>query len=224
MRTLLLALTRPRKLAEAVSEGPAWVMPLLILSVLEMGVAFLLYDQTVSGVIARLPEGASTVDKIALEKMFRDERMIEILFKPFRLAAGCALFSLVIYGLLHLFFVPVRPRFHHVFSLAVHAELILILGRAGTYLRSLLGSSGVPGMPFSLNDLFPPTSFLESYALGSFSLFHLWSMVVLMVGIVGITKMRPLKAAAVVLISWMLTVAVNAWALHSTISFFHFGL
>jgi len=224
MRTLILAIIRPWKLARAVSEGPAWVVPLIVLAVLQIAVASLVYDRTVGEVLAGLPDGVSPADRIAVEKTFQEERTIEVLFKPFRLAAGCASFSLVVFGLLQIFFLPVRPRFHHVFSLTVHAELILILGQAGSYIRSLPGLSRSPGMPFSLNDLFPQASFLGSYVLGSFSLFHFWSLAVLVVGLVGVTKMQPLKAAAVVLISWMLTVALSAWALHSMVSFFHFGL
>ena len=225
MRTLLIALVRPRKLAAAVSEGPAWVMPLVWLSLLEMAFAVLLYDQTVHAVLARLPEGATLADKMAVENGFADSRTLEVLFRPFRLAAGCACSALVLYGLLQLFFLPSRPKFHQVFSLVVHAELILVLGRGAKWVNGLLaGPLRDAGVPFSLTELFPRTSFLQAHVLGSLNLFSLWSTVILAVGIVQMTGLKWWKAALTVAVAWALAVGSNAFGLSLLVSFFHYGL
>jgi hypothetical protein len=192
---------------------------------IQIGIVYLLYHQTVQVTLATLPEGLSPLERMNVQKMLEDQQTIEILFKPIRMTIGCVFFAIILCGLLRQLFPLKKPKFISVFSLVVHAEIILLLSQIGIFIRnmSLRNNHGF-SVPMSLDCIFPQASYLASFVLNSFSLFHVWSMVVITIGIVEITRIHWLKAISTLLVSWIVVVGLSTYVLYLIVVNFRLGV
>ena len=208
MAELAYLFYRPSFAVEKLRTNPRWVLVFLLLA--GLNVLFLIHEYPVimAATLDHLPSSASAGDKAMMKEHLTTDLFARSLFLPVRLLAGWSMFALLLYQVC-LSMGPNQPvHYRHFFSLEVHSESILLLGKLA---GAALNHGGVPAtMPWSLASVvhFPSDVVLTSL-LTTLNPFTVWYVAVLGVGTRRFCGFTVVKSVVAVVIVWFVGTACN---------------
>ncbi len=178
---------------------------LVALSVLRLVVD---YPAIVAAALDHLPPSATAADKLLMREHLAVDLYARSFFLPIRLLAGWSVFALLLFELSS-WVGPAEPvRFRQLFSLEVHAESVLLLG--GCLALVFHPGSGLHGMPLSAASFLPPQSdIVIASILESLNPFTAWYVALLGLGVRIICRFGVLRATAVAVAAWIVTLIWN---------------
>jgi len=198
----------PATTAKHVPSKLSWLWPVLVLCIGYLVFGYLMMPYALQLVDAKMAERS-----LAPEQLERAQSMTHMVTRittpltPVFVIAFLALFALlikVVYSMM-----DVRPRFRDVFSLLAACSLIPMMQYIATYI--VLHATGdsitsteqmIP--PFGLDIFFQGSKGMFFVLLNFFSIFQIWYLIVLALGLAYLTKSSKAKAFMAITPVWLL--------------------
>jgi len=180
-------LIRPARGAARLRDNPRWLSALLILASLSVLVEIFTQSYSSSLMLASLPPSAE--DKARILDEIRGGMALRAAFLPVRLVSGWLTFSLLILLVSRSLLETGRVRFLQVFSLEVHSEAVLLLGKVAALVNLLVypASGHRLLVPFSAACFAGAGDYSIFSFLNAMNVFTLWYALLLSVGISAIS-------------------------------------
>jgi hypothetical protein len=198
----------PAETAKRVPSRLSWVWPVIVLCA-----GYLIFGYLMMPFAAQLIDAKMAERNVPPEQLERAQSVAHMIAKvtvplaPVFVIGFIALFALLIkvtYSMM-----DIRPRFRDVFSLVAACSLIPMLQYIATYV--VLRSKGDPitsseqiTPPFGLDIFFSNAKGLFLALLNFFSIFEIWYLVVLAIGLAYLTHSSKSKAFIAITPAWLL--------------------
>ncbi|MGA2624562.1 MAG: YIP1 family protein [Bacteroidota bacterium] len=208
MFPLIYFLHRPAYAIEQLKMRPQWLIAFLVLAALSVLRLVYNYPAIVAATLDHLPPSAMAADKLLMQEHLAVDLYARAFFLPIRLLAGWSVFALLLYELSSWVGSAEPVHFRQLFALEVHAESVLLLG--GCLEIVLHHGSGVSGMPLSAATfLHPQSGIVLASILESLNPFTAWYVALLGLGVRIFCRFSVLKATAVAVTAWIVTLIWN---------------
>ena len=207
----------PARAAREIRAHPRWLLPLILIVLLNAAFELISHPVRVQQTIAHIPHSATPGELETVRTDLDASLPGDLAILPLKIATAGALDAAVLGLLLAGFGAGDRPRFAHLFALSLGlASVGALEGLAEvTYLRTFSFPAGLPAYPWSALAI---TSAGDSYAAGllltSLNLFTLWYVVALAWALSVLCGIRKSKAV-------LIAIAVRAVTAGSTIALLH---
>ena len=198
----------PARTVQLIPERWFWLWPVAIVSLLRMAIGYLMLPYTGQLVSARMAQQNVPADRLEsgtrLAYLFSQ---IALALTPVFVVAGIALFAWLI--LVFCSMLGMRANFHDIFSLAAACTLITTLQYVAGYvvirakrddIRSTEQLQPAFGLDIFTSDLHGPSLAILNF----FSIFELWYIVVLGLGLALLTGSSKGKAFVAITPAWAL--------------------
>lgn len=227
MKNLLIFAFLPFRGARALRAFPGWIVPFVVLALVQVALMVVAERGTVQAVIAHLPPTATAADRGDVEAGFRETLLTRSLFEPVRLLAGWSAFASLLYLAIRSLSPPGPVKFVRVLALEVHAESALVIGGLASALASGFGqgiAGADPPIPLlSAASLLPEGMPYAVVALiATVNFFTLWYVVLLSAGIRVLFGMTFRTAALIAVSAWALSVLFDTALLTLLVNALHF--
>jgi hypothetical protein len=198
----------PATTAKHVPSKLSWLWPVLVLCIGYLVFGYLMMPYALQLVDAKMAERS-----LAPEQLERAQSMTHMVTRittpltPVFVIAFLALFALlikVVYSMM-----DVRPRFRDVFSLLAACSLIPMMQYIATYIVLHAKGDSITSTeqmipPFGLDIFFQGSKGMFFVLLNFFSIFQIWYLIVLALGLAYLTKSSKAKAFMAITPVWLL--------------------
>jgi hypothetical protein len=199
-------------IANRIKDKPAWIGMFMVLAIASISILALSYSARTHQMSSLLPSSATMQERATAEQLLMDEEITRCAFLPVRLFTGWLSFTLVLYYTCFAFAPAQRIRVKQMFSLEIHAEIILVLGSLISALISLASTpeiGKVAAMPLSARTFYKGDSGLMILFLNSINVFQLLYVCFLMYGVRLITGFGRVKSVFIVFMVWAICIFSN---------------
>ena len=200
-----------RLMFENLKRRPRWLAMFLILAAVSVGIDMIDHPLVRKSVVDHLPASASRAERIAAAAWLDEEAPREQVFLPVRLLAGWLVFAGFLFSLCRIVGSREPFTFRQIWSLEVHSEAFILLGKIVTAAFAL--STGewrfFRGSPIGLAVLAGQAEFPLSGVLGSINLFNFLYAGALAAGLTVMCRFSAGKAIVVAGAAWGTAEAVN---------------
>lgn len=205
-------------------QKPRWLLLFLVLSGLSILLEVFIQPYSVQAVLNHLPQSVTELDKLSVLQNLNQELFTRVAFLPIRLLIGWGVFSYLLYYICT-FLSPQKPfRFVHVFSLEVHAETALILGKIAMFFRLATDPINIIArltIPFGCTDFIEVKNYTAFTLLNSVNIFTFAYIAILSVGISTICEMSKVRAFITACIAWGIAILFNVGSIMALQDVFH---
>jgi hypothetical protein len=212
MSSLLKIFFQPRIVASTLKQKPRWVFAFCMVAVLSVSLEALQYQLHLRTVVDLLPPSATADDRAAVVQAMNAEAVTRFAFLPVRLLAGWLLYALMLFYASKIAVARESFRIVQMFSLEVHAEAALLLGKfASAIMLFTTSSPNLPRftIPFGAVSFFHNINFSQFAFLNSLNLFSIIYILILTAGVSVMCGFRYDKSVIVVVGVWGLSLLAN---------------
>jgi len=209
LHLLARTLWAPREVALAIDEGRAqWRLPALVIIGVLMLMDFLALPLFLRAIPQMAPVGLSPDMLLQLERTARIMRPIQILLAPLALLLKWAFTAALLFGMGMLVLRPAArlTPVKQLFALVVYANIALVLEEIARHLllwlRYLLTGAIVLRPPIGLDALVRPSEAALAALAEQATIFEVWYVGILIVGVSALCRCSRSAAMAIVLPVW----------------------
>ncbi|MBI5471409.1 MAG: hypothetical protein HY961_03600 [Ignavibacteriae bacterium] len=213
MLTVFTFLFAPRKTIAQISARPAWLATFAILASLTIALTVLLHPFVANETLAHLPDSATPHEKEVIRLFLQHELIKQCFFLPIRLLAGWAAFAFTLYLIVRSLSPLSSLQFKKIFTLTLHAEFILLLGKTATLISLYVANDTITNrtslIPFSLAAFIPTNDIITFSLYNSLNFFTLGYTALLIFGVLKCTELSFPKSLLAVLLAWFVYLLFN---------------
>lgn len=205
-------LNHTKQIFKNFKQKPRWLLFFLVLSGISILVEVLIQPYLVQSVLNHLPLSVTEYDKLSVVQNLNQEFFTHAAFLPIRLLIGWGLFGYFLYYICTFLSPQKSFRFVHVFSLEVHAESAVILGKIAMFVRLVSEPVNIISrltIPFSCTDFIVMKNYAAFTLLNSVNFFTFIYIPILSIGISTICEMSKVRAFIATCIAWAIAILFN---------------
>jgi hypothetical protein len=217
-------LNRIKQIIKNFQQKPRWLLFFLVLSGLSILMEVLIQPYWVQAVLNHLPQSVAEQDKLSVVQNLNQELFTRAAFLPIRLLIGWGLFGSFLYYICTFLSPQKTFRFVHIFSLEVHAESALILGKIAMFFRLATEPINIISglaIPFGCTDFIEVKNYAAFTLLNSVNIFTFAYIAILSVGISMICEMSKVRAFITACIAWGIAILFNVGSIMALQDVFH---
>lgn len=198
----------PAETARRAPSRLSWLWPVVVLCIVYAIMGYLMKPYSTQLMEAKVAEQSIPADRLErVQAVSRIVSNVMLVLTPVMIVAFIALWSWlikVIYSIM-----DVRSRFHDVFSLVAACSLIPMLQFIANYIVLRVKGDTITSAeqlmaPFGLDIFFQGVKGVAFAILNFFSIFQIWYLVVLVIGLAYLTRSSKSKALVAITPAWLI--------------------